>query len=39
MAGKPQNALFGPFKFLDEHVHVSKMGEVTIFAKLRWNRL
>jgi type IV secretory pathway VirB4 component len=34
MAGKPQNALFGPFKFLDEHVHVSKMGEVTICAKL-----
>src|SRR3982750_2403559 len=34
MPSKPQNALFAPFKFLDEHTHVSKMGEVTICAKL-----
>jgi hypothetical protein len=34
MHSKPQNALFAPFKFLDEHVHVSKMGEVTIYARI-----
>jgi type IV secretion system protein VirB4 len=34
MHSKPQNALFAPFKFIDKHAHVSKMGEVTIYARI-----
>jgi type IV secretory pathway VirB4 component len=32
--GKPQNSLFAPFKFLDEHAFVTKSGETGLFAKL-----
>lgn len=34
MVGAPQNGLYAPFKWLDEHVHVSKAGETVLFAKL-----
>jgi type IV secretion system protein VirB4 len=33
--GKPQNSVYGPYKFLDNHAYVAKAGELVLFAEMQ----
>jgi type IV secretory pathway VirB4 component len=33
--GKPQNSVYGPYKFLDNHAYVAKAGELVLFSELQ----